>query len=303
MPSFSQIDIVESPQLLAELIEQETNLKRFRKLRMLYLLKTEKVKTLSHIAQIFGLVSRTVQNWGKLYRQGGLTKLLHDRQERFVDIPEWVLDRLIEKFKEAQFLPPLKEIQTWLQQELEVEIDYKRLHGLLSHTVIPIQQAKRVQPVQSSQRLDLKDLAWLEAQPELHEKFAEWQAERGFLNQVQALNQLLGEFFDLRPVHGISPFQVPGMSLIEALAQGALASKIPYHIPDLLSEQRLSERLRVHNSTLKNERWRRTFPGWTKQRDPDGVGWLWVPELRKYRPLLDQKEIQAVLLSPVKSRQ
>jgi len=28
------------------------------------------------------------------------------------------------------------------------------------------------------------------------------------------------------------------------------------------------------------------------------VGWLWVPELRKYRPLLSNDEIRAILLSP-----
>lgn len=297
-----QIDITESPEDLAQLLEQAHNAQHYQKLRMLYLLKTQKVKTLRHIAQIFGRHHKTLQLWVKHYRQGGLAKLLENHNDRFVDIPEWVIQRLVEHVKDAQFLPRIRDMQVWMQQELNVEITHDRLYSLITHKVLPLQQPRRALSDASLPKLVSEDLSWLEAQVSLHAQFTEWKAERGLLNHSQALSQLLGEFFGVRPVHAVNPFQQPGMTLIAALAQGSLTPKMPYQIPDLLTQQRLSERLGIDNSIPCRERWRRTFPGWTKQRDPDGVGWLWVPALRKYRPLLRQEEIQAVLLSPVRGK-
>ena len=297
-----QVEIVESPELLAQLMEQETNLQRFQKLRMLYLLKTQKVKALRHIAQIMGRHRATLQDWVRHYRQGGLSALLKNKRDRFADIPEWVVECLVARFKDTSFLPSLTKIQAWLQEEHSFTINYHQLHRLLSHTVVPRQQAHRLPADDLTQPLDMECLVWLEEHSNLYERFTAWQSERGFPDQAQALSQLLGEFLGVRPAQGVNPFQQPGMTLIESLAKGALTPKIPYHIPDLLSQQRLSERLGIDSSIPCRERWRRTFPGWTKQRDPDGVGWLWVPELRKYRPLLRQEDIQAVLLSPVRHR-
>jgi transposase len=175
-----QIEIVESPALLAQLIEQEQNLQHFQRLRMLYLLKTEKLKTLRHIAQILGRHRSTLQLWVKHYRQGGLSALLKNKNDRFVDIPAVVIERLIEQFQDAQFLPRIAEIQSWLQQELSVTISYDRLNSLLSHKVVPLLKAQHQQVGSLTQPLDLEGLAWLEGHAEVYNQWIDWQAERAF---------------------------------------------------------------------------------------------------------------------------
>ena len=298
MPTPFQIDITESPEFLAQLLEQEKDVKRYQKLQTLYLLKTGKVLALRQIAQIVGRHRATVQSWVKTYRQGGLSELLEGGKDRLPYIPSWAVDRLVEKFQDAQFLPPIQDIQSWVMQELGVSIKYWQLHRLLRFKVLPVQQSRRANQDRQLEKVSIEGVSDLKDLSGTYEKFSDWRDERGIPNDVQALNQLMGEFFGIRAVHAVSPLQQPGKTLIESLAQGLLAANISYDIPDLIIQNRLAERLKVNVSTLSRDRGRRTFPGWTKQRDPDGVGWLWVPELQKYRPLLSNEEIRAILLSP-----
>lgn len=297
MPKPFQTDITESPEFLAQLLEQEKDVKRYQKLRTLYLLKTGKVLALVQIAQIIGRHRSTVEYWVKTYRQGGLSELLEDGNDRFLYIPSWAVDRLVEKFQDAQFLPPIRDIQSWVMQELGVSIEHRHLQRLLRVKVLP-QQSRRANQDRQLEKVSIEGVSDLKDLSGTYEKFSDWRDERGIPNDVQALNQLMGEFFGIRAAHAVSPLQQPGKTLIESLAQGLLVVNIPYNIPDLLIQNRLAERLKVDAPTLSRDRGRRTFPGWTKQRDPDGVGWLWVPELRKYRPLLSDEEIRAILLSP-----
>ena len=298
MPKPFQTDITESPEFLAQLLEQEKDVKRYQKLRTLYLLKTGKVLALTQIAQIIGRHQSTVKYWVKTYRQGGLLELLKDGKDRFLDIPSWAVDRLVEKFQDAQFLPPIRDIQSWVMQELGVSIEYRHLQRLLRFKGLPVQQSRRVNQDRQLEKVSIEGVSDLKDLSGTYEKFSDWRDERGIPNDVQALNQLMGEFFGIRAVHAVSPLQQPGKTLIESLTQGLLVANIPYNIPDLLIQSRLAERLKVNVSILSCKRGRRTFPGWTRQRDPDGIGWLWVPELRKYRPLLSDEEIRAILLSP-----
>ena len=204
----------------------------------------------------------------------------------------------MEKFQDAQFLPPIRDIQSWVMQELGVSIEYRHLQRLLRFKGLPVQQSRRVNQDRQLEKVSIEGVSDLKDLSGTYEKFSDWRDERGIPNDVQALNQLMGEFFGIRAVHAVSPLQQPGKTLIESLTQGLLVANIPYNIPDLLIQSRLAERLKVNVSILSCKRGRRTFPGWTRQRDPDGIGWLWVPELRKYRPLLSDEEIRAILLSP-----
>ncbi len=294
-----KINIVESPEVLAQLLEQENDKTRYKKLRMLYLLKTEKVKAITQVAQIVERHPTTLHSWIKAYRQGGLEECLRDGNDRFSDIPEWVIDRLIEKFQTAQFLPPIRDIQHWLLEELGVSLKYGQVQRLLRFKVLPKQEIHRAHPdIETCKKVAIGEITLEEFRADIYEQFLQWKDERGFPSNEQAINQLMGEFFELRTTHEVSPFQQSGKTLIESLAQGALVPNVPYYIPNLLIQNRLAERLHVDDSTLSRERGKRTFPGWTKQRDSDGVGWLWVSELKKYRPLLSIEEIKAVLLSP-----
>jgi len=296
-PRMPPLNITESPEFLADLLEQEKDEKRYQKIRTLYLLKTGQVKRPMEVARITKRHSTTIQFWIRMYRQGGLSKLLEDGYIGFSNFPDWAVDRLIEKFQDARFLPPIRDIQTWMLEELDIPITYGQLQRLLKSKVLPVQEVRANQRRQA-QKAAIEGISEIKALPNVYEQFSRWRDERGFPNDTQALNQLMGEFFSIRAVHAVTPLQQPGKTLIESLAQEVLVTDIPYNIPDLLNQSRLAERLGVDDSTLSRERWRRTFPGWTKHHDPDKVGWLWVPELGKYRPLLSNDEIRAILLSP-----
>jgi len=297
MRSIPPLSITESLEFLADLLEQEKDEKRYQKIRTLYLLKTGQVKLVKTIAQITKRPSSTIHLWISKYREGGLSKLLEDGPIGLSHLPDWVVDRLVEKFQDAPFLPPIRDIQTWLLEELDMPITYGQLGRLLRSKVLPLREVRANQRKQT-QKSAIKGISEIKALPNVYEQFSRWRDEGGFPNDTQALNQLMGEFFSIRAVHVVAPLQQPGKTLVESLAEEVLVTDIPYNIPDLMNQGCLAERLSVDDSILSRERWRRTFPGWTKHHDPDKVGWLWVPELRKYRPLLSNDEIRAILLSP-----
>jgi putative transposase len=298
-----EIDITESPEALSEMLEQEQDKQKHQKLRTIYLLKTQKVKTLTHIAQILGRHSSTIELWIKLYREGGLNKLLENKSPQlFSEIPDWAIEQLLVEFKDEVFLPKGRVIQEWIEQKAGIKINYNQAIRLINFKIKPEWERSHSSKNQDLNKIKVEELSQLlETNSEINTYFDEWKKERGFLNNSQALNQLMGEFFGKRAAHGIRVLQQPGISLIESIAKEPLKTTIPHEIPDLLSQQRLSERLQVNNATLSRCRDNRTFPGWTKQRDPDGVGWRWSPELEKYKPLLSQKEIQETLFRPTSS--
>lgn len=298
---FTEIYITESPDTLLKMLEQEKDKQISQKLRTLYLLKTQKIKTLRHIAQILGRHRSTIQNWVKLYREGGLNKLLDNRpRQSFSKIPDWAIAQLVMELKDEPFLPKRRKIQEWIEQKTGIKINDNQALRLINFKIKPQRELFKSSNPKNLPQIKIEELTnLLETHPEISTYFAEWKKERGFLNNSQALNQLMGEFFGERAVHRVRVLQQPGVSLIESIAKEPLKTTIPHEIPDLLSQERLSERLQVDNSTLSRCRGNRTFPGWTKQCDPDEVGWQWIPELKKYKPLLYEQEIKETLLRPI----
>ncbi|MBD2066195.1 helix-turn-helix domain-containing protein [Leptolyngbya sp. FACHB-671] len=293
-----QVLITETAEFLSELLEQEKDLMRYQKLRTLYLLKTESLRACGHIAELIGRHEGTVRRWVRKYRQVGLQKLLEDEgRDLFVGIPSEICDRLVERYQDTQFLPPIKNIQEWVLQEFGVSIPQGKLQRLLRFKVLSMQRLHHADQGGKAGAGEIEASA-LKA---VYKQFSEWSAERGFPNETQALNQLMGEIFQVRPVQFVSPLQQPGKTLIESISQAPLTTEIPYNIPELLNQNRLAARLKVDPHMLIRNRTKRTFPGWAKLKDPDKVGWLWVPHLQKYRPLLSNEEIQAILLSPNRS--
>jgi transposase len=298
-----KIDITESPEALSEMLKQEKNKQKYQKLRTIYLLKTQKVKTLRHIAQILGRHRSTIERWVKRYREGGLNKLLENKAHQlFSAIPDWAIEQLLVELKDEVFLPKGRVIQGWIEQKAGIKINYNQAIRLINFKIKPEWERLNSSKTQDLTQIKVEELSnLLETNSEINTYFDEWKKGRGFLNNSQAINQLMGEFFGKRAAHGVRVLQQPGISLIESIAKEPLKTTIPYEIPDFLSQQRLSERLQVDISTLSRCRDNRTFPGWTKQHDPDGVGWRWNPELEKYKPLLYQQEIQETLLRPTSS--
>lgn len=71
-----QIDITESPSELKQLLKSQKTVDGKERVQVLYLLKTNQVKTVQQLAQLIGRNRATVQRWLNHYRTGGLKKML-----------------------------------------------------------------------------------------------------------------------------------------------------------------------------------------------------------------------------------
>lgn len=133
MARTTQINITESVEDLKTLLNWQVTVGHFQRVQVLYLLKTEKFKTIQEIADVVGKDRTTIQRWLAHYRAGGLKALLVDpeRTGRPKIIPDYAIERLVEKLKEPQGFSSYKAIQLWLNTELGIEVNYDVVHNLV----------------------------------------------------------------------------------------------------------------------------------------------------------------------------
>lgn len=83
----------------------------------MYLLKTQQVETVQHLAAVLGRNRVTVQRWLSQYRSGGLKKLLrvNQPQGRPRSIPEWAIAALKLELKEPEGFETYGEIRALVQ--------------------------------------------------------------------------------------------------------------------------------------------------------------------------------------------
>jgi len=74
--------IQETPSQLKKLQTQQKELSKFRKMQGLYLLKTGEVKTVTHLADYLGVHRVTIQQWLKIYRQQGVSRLISEPEDQ-----------------------------------------------------------------------------------------------------------------------------------------------------------------------------------------------------------------------------
>ena len=75
-----KIDIVESVETLKILMKAQPRILGYNKVHSLYLLKSNKVKTVREIACLLGKGEATIHRWFRLYRVGGIDFLLKERK-------------------------------------------------------------------------------------------------------------------------------------------------------------------------------------------------------------------------------
>jgi transposase len=128
-----KLDILESDTELKELLRQEKTGSRKERIQVLYLLKTQKAKTVTEAAAMIGRNRVTVQDWLGIYRQGGLEKLLSKKKGtgRPRKVPEWAEKALEKRLKEEQEFDSYGEICEWLEKTLGTEVKYKTVHKLV----------------------------------------------------------------------------------------------------------------------------------------------------------------------------
>ena len=84
MTGVVKINITETASDLKKLLEQQKTAYALERLQALYLLKTQQVETVQHLAVVLGKSRVTVQRWLQRYREGGLSRLL-EQHPRTVD--------------------------------------------------------------------------------------------------------------------------------------------------------------------------------------------------------------------------
>ena len=285
--SLVTINISETAEALGALRTQQTCRWNYLKVSMLYLFKTEEAKTFQQAAHLLGLSRATMSNWMQTYKQTGLNGLLKTPKSSPRPIPEWAFERLLEELRETQLLLTVGTVQSWLVT-LGLRVGLTAAAQLLS-SLKPRLQVIR----QQGKGLDAEvepepkpTIEYLLLEPDICQPYEQWKQQRLLRSDTDALSQIMHEYFKLSSLsethepHTINSFEKEAGELCAA------ASHSPIDTPDLLTQDALAQRLEVNSSLLSRNRSKSTFTRWAKHHDPDGVGWQWIPSLRKYQALI-----------------
>lgn len=135
MTGVVKIDITETEEQLKKLLKQQKTAYALERLQALYLLKTQQVETVQHLAVVLGKSRVTVQRWLQKYRAGGLNRLLdvHPRTGRPKIISLEVRQRLVRELAQPEGFESYAEVQTWLKASEGIDASYKVVHDTVHY--------------------------------------------------------------------------------------------------------------------------------------------------------------------------
>jgi putative transposase len=133
MAGVSQVKIIESIELLKTLLSEQKTSDNFQKIQVLYLLKSQQIKTITEVAQIIGKHRVTIQYWLRCYQQEGIEELLKDKSGggRKPFISPQIIEKLCEKLDTNSDFQSYKEIQDWLNKKFQLEVSYDVVYYLV----------------------------------------------------------------------------------------------------------------------------------------------------------------------------
>lgn len=104
-------------------------------MQVLYLLKTQQVKTVENLALMLGRGRITLQRWLRLYREGGINNLLQQKKSsgRPPQINKECRERLKSELSMPEGFNSYTEIQTWLKAVEGIEASYKVVHDTVRY--------------------------------------------------------------------------------------------------------------------------------------------------------------------------
>ena len=157
MAGVYHLDILETEAELKQLLRTEKTGSGKERIQLLYLLKSQKAKTITQASELLGRHRVTLQDWLAKYRQGGLENLLRRSGSpgRPRKIPAWAEKALVKKLKEPQGFESYSSICQWLQINLGIKAKYKTVHGLVYYKLKACPKIARPQSLeQSTERLE-----------------------------------------------------------------------------------------------------------------------------------------------------
>ena len=157
MAGVYRLDILETEAELKQLLRKEKTGSGKERIQLLYLLKSQKAKTITQASEFLGRHRVTVQDWLAKYRQGGLEYLLgrSSSSGRPRKIPVWAELALAQKLEEPEGFESYAAICQWLQTNLGITAKYKTVHNLVYYKLKASPKIARPQSLeQSEERLD-----------------------------------------------------------------------------------------------------------------------------------------------------
>jgi transposase len=131
-----QIDITENPELLKNLMQEQTDLRLRERLHALYLLKSGLVLQEQTLASLLLRGTATIRRWLNAYKRGGLEALLERGTStgRPLLVPAEAIVALQQQLDNPYGgFESYGEAQKWLREHFAVEVDYKVVHALIKY--------------------------------------------------------------------------------------------------------------------------------------------------------------------------
>lgn len=157
MAGVYKLEITESVEDLKQLLRSQKSGSDKERIQLLYLLKSEQAQTVQAAAELLGRHRVTVQEWLRLYRQGGLSGLLshQPRVGRQHSIPQWAQDALNKRLQQEEGFNSYSEICQWLESQLGIVSPYKTVHQLVYYRLKASPKVARpVSAQQSPEQVD-----------------------------------------------------------------------------------------------------------------------------------------------------
>jgi transposase len=128
MAGIYKLEIQESEEALKELLRTQKTASGKERIHLLYLLKSKQAVTVQEAAAILGRHRATLQEWLRLYRQGGVDELLKRKSllGRPRAIPQWAERALQKRLEEPQGFDGYQAIATGWRVSWELRQSTKR---------------------------------------------------------------------------------------------------------------------------------------------------------------------------------
>ena len=117
--------IKESVEELEKLLKKEKDARVYRRIRVIYLIKTMENPKLQEIAEKVGIVKKTAFEYWDWYKKGGIKNLKIKYKGRKPRLNKEELEKFKEKAKEG--FDSLKSMQEWIKRELNKELSIKTI--------------------------------------------------------------------------------------------------------------------------------------------------------------------------------
>ena len=117
--------IKESVEELEQLLKKERDVRIYRRIKVIYLLKKTPNVQLKDISERMGISIQSVKKYWGLYRKGGIENLKLNYKGRIPRLSKEEFEKFKEKAKEG--FNSLKSMQEWIKRELNKELSIKTI--------------------------------------------------------------------------------------------------------------------------------------------------------------------------------